>query len=279
MSLEIQNSFNRVLPEGWTTTLQNARRIQNLSTTYNEWYDESLNPKGEWSDHPLGGVVEDMTIQDETATLREHHIVLNAIEEVRTAFETPERVLPFPGMELNKKFILAWAIEYKKDNDTPSGLILNNKLATNDDLVIEFATPEVYSDSGNSTADNFIQTGLSAGNEVDLVGADGVGGSNELSLADHEQYFFTGDFVDADPSNDAVITAYQFAQVDGEGDYGITDATIQERVSNLNTALVQGAIVKSDVDINAKVYDGGDAEVIPGAFRLASGSNATSLTN
>lgn len=250
------------MPDGFKTTLADSNRLRQLGNA-------DLNSITE--------VVDDYSDSD----LTERDLIRQEIQSVMTSFLTPERTLELPATGLEFERLQRWAARYKTDNETPSGTIKNLRRATVDDIVFTFANPEVYEQISGDAQDNFLATGLTGGNTLELVGDNGLpdgtanGAGATLDLADNEMMYFTGDYIDLSEGK-SVITKVQLADVDGE-DYEPVDGILNNRLSGSHTFVGQGAWVKQTVDIDAKVYDDGDAEVVPVAFYMGPGSNVPSL--
>lgn len=202
------------------------------------------------------------------------------IDRVVSSFVTPERSVALPGVALNRELIKAVAVAYKRDTDTPSGTIKPADFATNDDIAIEFVTPETYSEIGTGTAFNYIRTGLTDDSTVEVIGTNGIdgGGTAAFTLNARDWLFYTGDVLD--PLDDARLTKYQWTQVDGDTNLGPSPDLLGRSVSSLHMQLIPAVLAKEDVRLQAKVYDAGaaqEAEPIPVAFRLTDGANVQAL--
>lgn len=271
-----ESSFRENLPSGFQTTFLEPDRLRRLSRA---------NPA-----ETLGETVDEYSVAGTSSTLTEEDIIASTADRVLTQFLTPERTLEFPGLALalesqgNAPSLLEqFAAKYKEDNDTPSGTIKDLARANTDDILFTFATPEVYSEIANgdlSGPDTYEQSGLTGGNALDLVGDVGIDqGANangaSLSLDDDEYLFFTGDFVDLSEGK-SVVTATQLADVDGE-DFGPVNGVFSQRASGAHILTTQGTYATASVDIDAKVYTDGDAEIVPIAFYMAPGRKAPGL--
>jgi hypothetical protein len=261
-TLEIENAIAGELPDGFDTTLVDEDRLRQLNNA----------DTGSLSD-----VVADYASYD----LTEQDVVRTEVQRVITSFQTPERTLEFPGTALEFANLQRFAAYYKADNDTPSGTVKDSLRAGPDDIVFQFASPEVYEEISGTNQADFQQTGLSAGNTIDIIGdagADEAANSNgsSLQLDDDEMLYFTGDFIDLS-TGQSVLTKMQWTDVDGE-DYGPDNALLSNRLSSTHIHTSQGAWVKSTADLDAKAYVAGDAELVPIAFYMAPGTKAASLS-
>jgi hypothetical protein len=249
------------MPDGFKTTLTDSNRLRQLANA-------DLNAITE--------VVADYGDND----LTERDLIRAEIQGVMSSFVTPERTLELPGTGMEFERLQRFAAYYKRDNETPSGTVKNLRRGTVDDIVFTFASPEVYEEITGTAQDNFIATGLTGGNTLELIDQDGTvdGGQTAgttLDLDDNEMLYFTGDFIDLSDGK-SVITKFHYADIDGE-DHEPNNHLFANRLSGTHTTLSQGAWVKQTVDIDAKIYEGGDAEVVPVAFYMAPGSNVPSL--
>lgn len=253
--------FRGAMPDGFKTTLTDSNRLRQLSNA-------DLNAITE--------VVADYGDND----LTERDLIRAEIQRVMSSFVTPERTLELPGTGMEFERLQRFAAYYKRDNETPSGTVKNLRRATVDDIVFMFATPEVYDQISGTAQDNFISTGLTGGNTLEVIDQDGTvdGGQTagtSLDLDDNEMMYFTGDFIDLSDGK-SVITKFAYPDIDGE-DYEANSHLFANRLSGTHTVLSQGAWVKQTIDIDAKIYDDGDAEVVPVAFYMAPGSNVPNL--
>jgi hypothetical protein len=249
------------LPDGFKMTLYDTDRLRQLANA-----DLSN----------LTDVVDDYG----NSELMERHIIRNEIQRVMTSYVTPERTLELPATGLEFEHLQRFAAYYKQDADTPSGTIKDERRAGPDDIVFTFASPEVYEEISGTSQDTFEQTGLSAGNTLDLVGDAGVdeaanSSDATLSLDDDEMLYFTGDFIDLGEGQ-SEVTKIEWADIDGES-YGPDSGLFSARLSGAHLFAGQGAWVKSTADLDAKVYAGGDAEIVPVAFYMGPGTKAPSL--
>lgn len=268
-------SFTENLPGGFQSTFLEPDRLRNLARA---------NPG-----QSLGETVDEYSVSGTQSTLTENDIIASTADRVLTQFLTPERTLEFPGLALalndenGPSLLEQFAAKYKEDNDTPSGTIKDAARAGTDDILFSFATPEVYSEIANgdlSGPDTFEQPNLTSGDTLELVGDSGIdetGSSNgsSLSLDDDEYLFFTGDFVDLSEGKSAV-TATQLTDVDGE-DFGPVNGIFSQRASGAHILTTQGTYATATIDIDAKVYADGDAEIVPIAFYMAPGRKAPAL--
>lgn len=256
------------LPSGFESTFYEADRLRRLN---------QVTPS-----EVLADTVDEFSVSGTQSTLTESNVIDAVVEGWLTQFITPERTIEFPGLGLSREddLIKKFAAKYKQDNDTPSGTIKDVARAGTDDILFTFATPEVYEEISGTSQTDFLQTGLTGGDRLDLVGDAGVDeGSNaadaSLQLDPDEYLFFTGDFIDLSEGK-SVITATELADVDGE-DFGPVNALFSSRLSGAHILTTQGTYATATVDIDAKVYDDGDAEVVPLAFYMAPGSKAPEL--
>jgi len=216
--------------------------------------------------------------------LTEADVIGNMAQRMLTSFLTPERTIEFPGLALsiNEGLLEQWAAQYKRDNDTPSGTITDPTRAEVDDIVMAPITPETFVQitGDNTLSPNFVETGLTAGDRLDLIGDAGHDGTQNsadaaLSLAPDEQVFLTGDFVDL-TQGQSIITATEYPNIDGN-DFGPVNVMFQSRLSGAHIMTTQGTYATDEVDLDAKVYDDGDAEVRPIGFYLGPGRKAPDL--
>jgi len=256
------------LPSGFQSTFYEADRLRRLA---------GVDPQSTLSD-----TVDEFSVSGSSSTLTESNVIDSVVEGWLTQFITPERTIEFPGLGLSREenLIQKFAAKYKNDNDTPSGTIKDVARAGTDDILFTFATPEVYSEISGTQVNDFLQTGLTAGNRLDVVGDAGVDegantAGNSLQLDPDEYLFFTGDFIDLSEGK-SVVTATELADVDGE-DFGPVNGLFSSRLSGTHILTTQGTYATATVDIDAKVYDDGDAEVVPVAFYMAPGSKAPDL--
>ena len=260
------------LPDGFKTTFLDSSRLRELADTNTE---------------NLDNVVEDYLDFD----LTERQLIRQHADKLNTAFTLPERTIELPGLTLamdpgvmpgDSSLLELFAAKYKRDNSTPSGTIKTPARAKTEDIVFTMVTPEVFNqvnDNGGSTA-NYIRDGLDDGDRLEVVGEGGIDGStntydNSLSLDDDEYLFFTGDYIDLS-SGKSVISKFEYHDVDGK-DYGHINTLHRGRLSGLHLLLAQGTYVTSTVDIDAKVYDDGDAELVPVAFYMAPGDKTPDM--
>lgn len=270
---ETEDVILNTLPDGFKTTFLDTDRLRRLAEQ-----DPS---------QALGETVEDY----KSFTLTERDIIRNLADRVNTSFLTVERTIELPGLQLaldpdpvpgKGSLLEQWVALYKQDSDTPTGTIKDPARASTDDIVLSFATPEVYNevnDNGGSVS-NFVNTGLSGGSELQVVGQGGIDTSvntdgNTLNLDSDEYFFFTGDFIDLSDGK-SVVTATELSDVDGE-DYGPQNAIFQNRLSGAHLLTTQGFYATDTFDIDAKVYEDGDAELVPVGFYIADGRKAPAL--
>jgi len=256
-----ESRLRGAMPDGFKTTLVDSNRLRQLDNA-------DLNAITE--------VVDDYGDYD----LTERDLIRQEVQSVMTSFVTPERTMELPATGLEFERLQRFAAYYKRDNETPSGTVKNLRRATVDDIVFAFATPEVYEEISGTAQDNYWATGLTGGNTLELVDQDGLpdGGQTAgttLSLDDDEMLYFTGDYIDLSDGQSA-ITKVHMADIDGE-DYEPVDGVFQNRLSGTHTFVGQGAWVKQTVDIDAKIYEDGDAEVVPVAFYMGPGSKVPAL--
>ncbi|PSQ70914.1 MAG: hypothetical protein BRD38_04045 [Bacteroidetes bacterium QH_9_67_14] len=249
------------LPDGFKSTIADSNRLRQLSNA-------DLNNITE--------VVDDYSGNDIT----ERDLIRLEIQEVMTAFQTPERTIELPATGLEFERLQRFASYYKADNDTPSGTIKNLRRASVDDIIFTFASPEVYDEITGTAQSNFMASGLTGGNPLEVIDQDGLpdGGQTAdttLELDDDEMLYFTGDYIDLSDGQ-SVVTKIQWSDIDGE-DYGPDDGILSNRLSGTHLFAGQGAWVKSTADLDAKIYDDGDAELVPVAFYMGPGTKVPSL--
>lgn len=216
--------------------------------------------------------------------LTESDVILSEAQKILTSFTTPERTIELPGLALalQANLVASWAAEYKRDNDTPSGTITNPARAEVDDIVFAPLSPEVFKEiTGDDTlSPNFKSTGLVAGDKLPVIGDKGHDtaqntAGNPLSLDPEEQIFLTGDVIDLSQGQ-SVITAGEYPEIDGR-DFGRTDVIAQSRLSGAHILTMQGTFATDSVEKHVKVYDDGDAELVPVGFYLGPGRNRPDL--
>ena len=270
---EIENAYVETLPDGFVTTFADSSRLRRLS------------------EQDVASALSNTVEQYGSNSLTERDLINNLADRVNTSFTLPERTIELPGLTLaldpgltdgDGTLLEQWVALYLQDNSTPSGTVKDPTRASTDDIVFSFATPEVYNeinDNGGSTP-NHITSGLTAGNTLDLIGEGGIdtaqntnGGT--LSLDDDEYLFFTGDFIDLSDGK-SVVSGTRVADVD-DNDYGPSKFVFQNRLSGAHLLTTQGFYATDTVDLDVKVYQDGDAEIVPVAFYLADGGKAPSL--
>lgn len=260
-----EEAYEESLPSGFASTFFEADRLRRLNNA-----DLSV----------LGDTVEEY----QNFNLTEQDVIRNTAERVLTSFLTPERTIEFPGLGLavndTNNLLEKFAALYKADNDTPSGTIKDPARAGTDDVVFAFATPEVYDEIAGTTDTDFKQSGLSANSTLELVGDSGIDESASsngaaLSLDADEYLFYTGDFIDVSDGK-SVVTGTQLTDVDGE-DFGPVNSIFTQRLSGAHVMTTQGTYATASVDIDAKVYEAGDAEIVPVAFYMGPGTKAPGL--
>jgi len=263
-----EEALAKSLPAGYKSTLLEADRLRRLNNA-------NLSVLGDTVDEYDGN------------TITENDIIANTAERFLTQFLTPERTLEFPGLALSlddsNNLLEKFAARYKADNDTPSGTVKDPVRAGTDDIVFTFLTPEVLQDlaaNDPNTKRDYFQTGLTGGNRLDLIGDEGIDATanaadTSLSLAPDEYVFLTGDFIDLS-GGQSVITATEYADVDGE-DFGPVNAVFSNRLSGAHILTTQGTYATASLDLDAKIYASGDAEIVPVGFAMLPGTKAPSL--
>lgn len=256
-----ESRLRGALPEGFQTTLVESDRLRELSKA-----DTGL----------LTDVVEDY----DGNTLTERDIIRAEAQAVLTSFQTPERTLELPGLGIEFARLQQFAAYYKADNDTPSGTIKDEKRANTDDIIFTQATPEVFEEISGNAQDTFEVGTVTSGTTVDIIGDSGLPETNptngtSLQLDSDEMLYFTGDFIDVSDGQ-SPLTKIQWADIDGE-DYGPDNGYFSNRLAGTHLFTGQGAWVKSTVDLDAKAYVDGTAELVPVAFYMAPGSKAPNL--
>lgn len=262
----LEEAISASLPDGFKTTFRDSDKLRKLQ-------NEQVNN--------LGTTVEDY----DNFVLKESDIIENTAQRVLTSYLLPERTLELPGLALalEDNLVKKFAARYKRDNDTPSGTIKDVSRAGTDDIVFSFASPEVYNEINDNagSVSSFAQDGLSGGSTLEVIGQGGVDTSvntngNSLNLDADEYLFFTGDFIDLS-GGQSVITKTQWTDVDGETDTSYVDALYSSRLSGAHIITTEGTFVTATADLDAKVYEDGDAEIAPVAFYLGPGNKAPSL--
>jgi len=252
------------LPDGFANTFIEGSRLRRLKS----------NPTDN-----LNNTVEEY----QNFTLTEVDVINSMAQKILTSLVTPERTIELPGLALavQENLLAQWSAGYKQDNDTPSGTIKDPERAQVDDIVLSPLTPEVYKQitGDNTLSPNFISSGLTAGDRLNVVGDGGHDDSastgSPLSLDLNEQVFLTGDFVDLSQGQ-SVVTATEYPDVDGAS-FGPSNAIAQTRHSGLHVMTTQGSYATDSVQVDAKVYADGDAELRPVGFYLGPGRNAPNL--
>lgn len=269
---ETEDVFLNTLPEGFRTTFLDSDRLRRLTNQDVSTLNDTVEDYGDY-------------------VVTEREIITNLADRVNTSFLTPERTIELPGLQLaldpdvmpgTGSLLEQFVALYKADNDTPSGTVKDPARATVDDIVFSWASPEVYNqinDNGGSVS-NFVNTGLTAGDELQVVGQGGVDtgvntDGNSLNLDPDEYLFFTGDYIDLSDGK-SIVTATELVDVDGE-DYGPQNFLFQNRLSGAHIATSMGFYATDTVDLDAKVYDDGDSELVPVAFYVADGGKAPAL--
>lgn len=260
----MENRLVGHLPTGFETTIYDTSRLRQLESAAD--------------DGDLSSVVDDYG----ESQLTESHVIESEVQRAMTAFQTPERTIELPatGIEFDNGNIANFARAYKADQNTPSGTIKDTRRAGVDDIVFTFANPEVYEEVTGTNQNTFEATGLTGGDTLELVDEDGLpdGGQTadtSLSLDDDEMMYFTGDYIDLSEGQSSV-TKIQWTTLDDES-YGPDDGVLSTRLSGTHLFVGQGGWVKSEADLDAKVYSDGDAEIVPIAFYMGPGSKAPSL--
>lgn len=267
-------------PEGFRTTFINDDRLGAIQDAHRKLRNDS-------AANNLNQTVVDFG----DFQLTERDIIDRELAKAQKAYETNNRAVELPGVKLNRDAIYAIAAQFKESKDL--GPIVPPSLAEpgQNQAVFEFATPEVFNDLANAqtgvsgvNANNFFRGGnLSAGNTLNLVSDGGVAGPQgntaHLELArDDDELILTGDVVD--PLGDVELSKFEYVNIDGNDDLGPDSTLFQSVASTLGVYTFQGNYVKTRVDLDSKVYDGGEtgeAHPIPVAFRLGQADNAQTL--
>lgn len=257
------------IPDGFQTTLTDADRLRELENVSHE------------------GIIDDVVDDYSDETLTERNVIDYEVNRIMSSFLTPERTMELPGtaLEYYTGRLYSFAAAYKQSDDTPTGTIKDIRRAQSDDLVFTPITPAVINMvAGNEPGDpgfvdNFMIEGASAGDEVVIIGQDGFNSDTEakLELDDNERMFFTGDTIDLTEGK-SVLTRTEWVQVDGKSeDYGPIDQTLDKRLSGARLGLGNGAYVKRDGELHARIYEDGDLEPYPVGFYMGPGSNTPDL--
>lgn len=262
--LLVESRLRGALPDGFNTTIVDENRLRQLQNTD---YQSVLND-----------VVSDYMDFERT----EMDVVEETIQRAFTAYQTDDRTVELPALGLIQDMatVQRFAAYYKGDNDTPSGTIKGPRDAGPDDIVLTPITPEVFEEITGNSQGTYKAAGLSGGSTLDLVGDAGLPeagntNGNSLTLDDDEMLLFTGDVIDAS-SGRSVLSKFMWNDIDGE-DYGPIPNYLTSRFSGFNLFTTQGAWIKSTADLDAKVYEDGDAEPVPVGFYLAPGTKAPTL--
>lgn len=268
----VVKSLMDVSPSGWKTTLMDEKRLRSLESAP---VNELSNIVAEYGKNKI----------------TEKDVIQKEAVKVANSYLTPDGIYDLPGLmlALDNKHLQKFAAAYVGDADTPSGNVAPVELADSSDTIFTFATPEVWDEiasdpdnNGSSTGkNNFLQDSLTAGNTLDLIADGGIDSSTSssdttLTLNQDEYLFFTGDVIDL--SGNGCITKLKITNKDGESDYGPSTATLQERASDARVLTGQGAFIQNEVDVDAKVYQDGDAELVPIVFYMGPGTKAPGLT-
>lgn len=258
-----KEAIQQSLPDGFDTTLQDEDHIRKLNSQSTNNLTETVVDYG-------------------NKKLTERDVIQSVINRVEAAYTTTEGTLELPGLGIEQEagHIMKFAAAYKADADTPTGTVKSIRRASADDLVFCFATPEVYEEISGTNQHDFKSSGLTADNTFEVVGDNGgpAGGStngNVLSMDSDEMMFFTGDFIDisAGPSP---LTKFEYPSLDGD-DFGHQQALLETRLSGAHLPVAPGAWIRTEVDIDAKIYEDGDVELVPVAFYMGPGSKAPVL--
>jgi|APHM01.1.fsa_nt_gi hypothetical protein len=266
-------SLTENLPDGFRSTFLEAARLRKL---YNA------------NTGVLGDTVDEYSVNGTTQTISEQDVITSVADRVLTQYLLPERTLEPPGLALalendgGASLLERFAARYKEDNDTPSGTIKDVARANTDDVVFQFATPEVFSQIANgdtSGPSNFQETGLGQG-RVDLIGDQGIDttantNGSGLSLDDDEYLFLTGDYIDLSQGQ-SIVTSAELVDVDGE-DFGHFPFVVSSRASGAHILTAQGTYATASIDVDVKAAFAGDAEVLPLAFYMAPGRKAAPM--
>lgn len=193
----------------------------------------------------------------------EEEVVRDILEDAST-FKLGEREVKLQGLEKNKDLIVGAVAKFK--DEVFSGDIRPAKEAGIDDIAVGVLRSKALNHMQAGNVVNWEQTGLSEGGTIDVVPS-GVDGT--ATLDENEWLFFTGDFVDL--NSDAIVTAVQYKNVDGDTNKKPEDITIEERDSDIQTTETSGELVKSRVDIDAKAGFAGDTELTPICIHICKG--------
>lgn len=264
--IEAEQAIAENLPSGFKNTFLEEDRLRRLTEADT-------------------GVLGETVTEYSGNTLTENDVINSVADRILTSYLTPERTIEFPGLalSLSEGLLEQFAAKYKADNDTPSGTIKDAARAGTDDIVFEFASPEVWSIIANGDLtgpDTFQQSGLTGGDTLELIGQGGIDettntSGNSLQLDADEYLFLTGDFIDLSEGK-SVVTKVQLADVDGE-DFGPIGGLFPNRLSGSHLFTAQGTYATSTIDVDAKVYENGDAEIVPIAFYMGPGTKSPGL--
>lgn len=202
----------------------------------------------------------------------EEEVIRDVLKDIKT-LRIGEREITLPGVEANERMIIGAVAKFKRE--VYSGNVKPAKMAGHDDIVVELAREKTFEGMQAGNVNNFAGTVATEGASLNIVPAKGISGT--ATLDDNQWLFFTGDFIDL--NSDAVITAIQYVDVDGETNYNPEGHIIfSERDSDIQVNKVSAELVKSTVNIDGYGAFAGNAEVVPVAIHIAQGKHVASLT-
>lgn len=201
----------------------------------------------------------------------EEEVVRDVLTRVRDQLKLSEREFRLPGLEANTDMIVGAVAKFK--DDVYEGNLKPAETAGYDDIVVEFAREKVFDAMQATTVDSFELTGQAAAQSGSIVPQNEGGDS---TLADEEWLFFTGDFIDL--NSDAIVTAIQYVDVDGETNLNPESVYLSERDTDIQVNTVSAELVKSKVDIDSYNAFAGATELVPVAVHIAKGENVPGLT-
>jgi len=166
------------------SNLKNDELLNNLTKAYNE----------------RGEVFEEDALTFGGRRVGEGQVIDDVLDNIQNQIRVSERQIKLPGLSANRELIKGAVADFKRN--VFDGNIKPAQTAGHDDIVVEFASAQVFNNLQASTVQNFQQTGLAGGSVADIIPQ---AEAAESTLAENERLFFTGDFVDL--NSDAIITA------------------------------------------------------------------------
>lgn len=218
-----------------------------------------------------GETLSDTALRFADFDVSEEELVRDILDRNST-LRNSEGVIKLPGVQANKKAILGAVKKFKDKKDVNK--VRPAKTAGHDDLAVSFIRSKTAANMQASSCNNFKGTVSSEGEKYNVFPFKGTSGY--ATLDSDEWLFFTGDFPDL--SSDAVITAIQYANVDGEKDHNPEGTILQERDTDLQLNQESAELVKSSINIDGYGQEPGNVEIYPVAVHIATGDLVPSLT-